>query len=174
MNRTDEKILALRSALVHAVGKICESERGLEMEPATVATLSFVVEQYMKILATDLPAFASHAKRSSISVDDVLLVARRNPDVLARLNDYVETYNLRTTSKKKKTDETKATTTKKKSKDHVVDFDDDFFDDDYDDDDDDSDLIKIKEEQQRHLINKENNISSSFAGGSSSRPPSFF
>lgn len=49
-NGNTEK-LALRSALAHAVGSICEQERGergLDMDPNAVSTLSFVVEQYMK------------------------------------------------------------------------------------------------------------------------------
>ena len=127
---------ALRSALAHAVGTICEAERGrgLAMEPEAVSTLAFVVEQYAKSafpasartvprrrrrrarararrerrrnpraeLAADLPAFAAHARRSTVSYEDVLLVARNNPDVSRRLNDFVDEIEIRKAPPKKR------------------------------------------------------------------------
>lgn len=53
---------ALRSALSHAVGTMCESEqgRGLPMEPEAVSTLCFVVEQYAKSAS---PASAERGRR---------------------------------------------------------------------------------------------------------------
>lgn len=85
-----EQKLALRSALAHAVGTLCEGE--LAMEPTAVATLSLVVEEYAKTLAVDLPAFAKHAKRVTISVDDVLLLTRGRPDLAAHLTEFAKDF----------------------------------------------------------------------------------
>jgi len=129
MSGESEDKAALRSALVHAVGSICEAEcgeKGLPLEASAVCTLVFVLEQYAKVLAVDLSAFAKHGKRSAISVEDVLLCARRNPDLLKRLTAFVETNDL-----------TKAKAPKKKKIEAppaafqaAADFDDAFFDDD--------------------------------------------
>lgn len=136
----DDEKTALRSALVHAVGTICElerGERGLPMEPNAVPTMTFVLEQFVKVLAVDLSAFAKHAKRSAIGVDDVLLCARRNPELARALSEFVESNDL---AKKKqaapKKQQKKApgpvlTTAAAAVKQH--DFDDDFFDDDFGD-----------------------------------------
>eukprot|EP00238_Polyblepharides_amylifera_P004367 CAMPEP_0196575262 /NCGR_PEP_ID=MMETSP1081-20130531/4780_1 /TAXON_ID=36882 /ORGANISM="Pyramimonas amylifera, Strain CCMP720" /LENGTH=95 /DNA_ID=CAMNT_0041893517 /DNA_START=367 /DNA_END=654 /DNA_ORIENTATION=- len=43
-----------------------------------LATLTF---DYAEVLAEDVLQFAKHAKRSTVTVDDVLLAARRNPSV---------------------------------------------------------------------------------------------
>ena len=71
---------ALRSALRHAVGTICDAGKGrhgLEADPEFVSTLAYVVEKYAKRLATDLPAFAKHGKRSVAGAEDVLPAARK-------------------------------------------------------------------------------------------------
>ena len=84
---------ALRSALRHAVGTICDAGKGrhgLDADPEFVSTLAYVVEKYAKRLATDLPAFAKHGKRSVAGAEDVLLVARDNPDLLRRLTEFVD------------------------------------------------------------------------------------
>ena len=85
MEEEDDRT-ALRSALNHAVGMICEAEqgRGLEMPPETVSTLCYMVEKLATKLAADLPAFAKHARRNQIGVDDVLLAVRNNPDAACR------------------------------------------------------------------------------------------
>ena len=85
MEEEDDRT-ALRSALNHAVGMICEAEqgRGLEMPPETVSTLCYMVEKLAAKLAADLPAFAKHARRNQIGVDDVLLAVRNNPDAARR------------------------------------------------------------------------------------------
>ena len=57
---------ALRSALRHAVGTICDAGKGrhgLEADPEFVSTLAYVVEKYAKRLATDrFPCFAKAGK----------------------------------------------------------------------------------------------------------------
>ncbi len=100
---------ALRSALRHAVGTICDAGKGrhgLEADPEFVSTLAYVVEKYAKRLATDLPAFAKHGKRSVAGAEDVLLVARDNPDLLRRLTEFVDFHDHRgkPAARKKKKD----------------------------------------------------------------------
>lgn len=41
-------------------------------------------------MASDLTSFASHAGRSTVTVDDVLLLARRNDDLADMLRAYLE------------------------------------------------------------------------------------
>ena len=101
---------ALRSALRHAVGTICDAGKGrhgLEADPEFVSTLAYVVEKYAKRLATDLPAFAKHGKRSVAGAEDVLLVARDNPDLLRRLTEFVDFHDHRgkPAARKKKKDD---------------------------------------------------------------------
>ncbi|KAJ8600891.1 hypothetical protein CTAYLR_006984 [Chrysophaeum taylorii] len=104
LSRRDGEKAAMRSALAHAVGTLCERERGrgLEMEPTAVATLAYAVEHYLKTLAVDLPAFAKHAKRNTVHVDDVLLAARGSPELRKKLEDFIEANDLRPHPKKKR------------------------------------------------------------------------
>ena len=80
---------------------------GLEADPEFVSTLAYVVEKYAKRLATDLPAFAKHGKRSVAGAEDVLLVARDNPDLLRRLTEFVDFHDHRgkPAARKKKKDD---------------------------------------------------------------------
>ncbi|KAM7541899.1 hypothetical protein Aperf_G00000018069 [Anoplocephala perfoliata] len=51
---------------------------------------SFVTEttfRFCHILASDLESFCRHAKRSTINMDDVVLFARRNPNLIKFLED---------------------------------------------------------------------------------------
>jgi len=77
---------ALRNALHFAVGNICreEEENGEEgtprMSKEAINTLTQMTYHYAtKCLATDLIAFSQHANRKTLTVDDVKLVARKNP-----------------------------------------------------------------------------------------------
>ena len=105
----ETKDAALRSALRHAVGTVCDTGRGrssLATDPEFVSTLAYVVEKYAKRLATDLPAFAKHGKRSVAGAEDVLLVARDNSDLLRRLTEFVDLHDHRgkPAARKKKKD----------------------------------------------------------------------
>uniref|UniRef100_A0A7R9ZA28 Centromere protein S n=1 Tax=Pseudictyota dubia TaxID=2749911 RepID=A0A7R9ZA28_9STRA len=86
---------ALRSALHFAVGRICHEEE-LEqddcarMTSEAIAALTELVYQYTTTsLANDLVSFSRHANRRTISVDDVKLVLRKDPDgLLASLEKF--------------------------------------------------------------------------------------
>jgi centromere protein S len=47
--------------------------------------LARVIEEQLKCAAKDVEAFCKHARRSTINADDVRLLARRNPSLLAKL-----------------------------------------------------------------------------------------
>ena len=71
----------LRAALGLTVSDICselKSELGLEFSPEVVAALTELSLEKNRRSAEDLEAFAQHAKRSTITVEDVKLLTRRN------------------------------------------------------------------------------------------------
>ena len=55
-----------------------KTELGLNFSPEVVAALTELTVEKNKRSAEDLEAFAQHAKRSTISADDVKLLTRRN------------------------------------------------------------------------------------------------
>ncbi|KAJ3112285.1 hypothetical protein HDU96_004729 [Phlyctochytrium bullatum] len=55
------------------------------MTPQFVHGLASVIYKQTKTAIADLNAFSKHAKRQQINVDDVLLLARRNPDLRRKL-----------------------------------------------------------------------------------------
>jgi histone H3/H4 len=77
----------IRAALQYAVAQICMEEEmsdaSTHMSSQAVAALSELVYQYStKCLSNDLIAFAKHASRRTITLDDVQLVARKDPEGL--------------------------------------------------------------------------------------------
>ncbi|KXS12335.1 hypothetical protein M427DRAFT_399022 [Gonapodya prolifera JEL478] len=81
----------LRAALHYMVGKICSNEERILHFSASqqfIAALSELVLTHAAAMATDLEAFAKHAKRSSINQDDVRLTCRRNQDMLRLVNEF--------------------------------------------------------------------------------------
>ena len=71
----------LRAAVGLTVSDICsqlKTELGLDFSPEVVAALTALTVEKNKRSAEDLEAFAQHAKRSTINVEDVKLLTRRN------------------------------------------------------------------------------------------------
>ena len=71
----------LKAAVGLTVSDICselKSELGLDFSPEVVAALTELTLEKNKRSAEDLEAFAQHAKRSTVSVEDVKLLTRRN------------------------------------------------------------------------------------------------
>ncbi|KAI9243724.1 kinetochore component CENP-S-domain-containing protein [Phascolomyces articulosus] len=71
----------LQLAIWEAVNQIAEQEAakiGKTVSNEFVASLADVVYKQAEIMATDLESFARHGKRSTISMEDVKLCARRN------------------------------------------------------------------------------------------------
>lgn len=56
---------------------------------AKLALTKFLIAR-TEFIANDLEAFARHAKRMTISPEDVKLLARRSPDITAKLNELMQ------------------------------------------------------------------------------------
>jgi centromere protein S len=87
----------VRAALQVAVAQICTSQQdgGAPMTKSAIQTLTELTYLYATTsLANDLVAFSVHANRRTITPDDVLLVARKNEDLLTKLKGYASSTNL--------------------------------------------------------------------------------
>jgi centromere protein S len=93
--------------LCSAVAIAEEEAKKLQMTLSVpvMKALGNMVVQYMEILARDVEMFAQHAGRKTVNMDDVLLSARRNPDVAAKLMPLVR--ELTKASKKNKDDKSR-------------------------------------------------------------------
>ncbi|CAM6100542.1 unnamed protein product [Calypogeia fissa] len=88
--------------LCSAVAIAEEEAKKLQMtiNATVMKAIGNMTMQYLEILARDLEMFAQHANRKTVNMDDVILSARRNPDVVAKLMPIVR--ELAKTSKKSK------------------------------------------------------------------------
>lgn len=66
-----------------------------------VLRLFFIIEE---IFAKDLEAFSAHAKRTTVTPQDIRLVARRQPNVVSKLDDIVSILEDEKRKKRKKND----------------------------------------------------------------------
>ena len=66
-----------------------KTELGLNFSPEVVAALTELTVEKNKRSAEDLEAFAQHAKRSTISADDVKLLTRRNAALVITERHYL-------------------------------------------------------------------------------------
>mmetsp|Transcript_26072 Transcript_26072/g.37066 ORF Transcript_26072/g.37066 Transcript_26072/m.37066 type:complete len:264 (-) Transcript_26072:218-1009(-) len=92
---TDEKEEKhLHAALQYAIGRMCASEdtttSDTHLTQGAIQTLTSLTYLYATTaLANDLVHFSRHAKRLTISPDDVLLIARKDPGTLQeRLREF--------------------------------------------------------------------------------------
>ncbi|KAK3988612.1 apoptosis-inducing TAF9-like domain protein [Cladorrhinum sp. PSN332] len=89
----DETRERLKSALWFAVGKIVDEEslrRNRNATPQFIGALNEVVWTQIENIATDLENFSRHAGRTTVTTDDVLLLARRNQDLHGIIKDIVD------------------------------------------------------------------------------------
>uniref|UniRef100_A0A3B5Q9P4 Centromere protein S n=1 Tax=Xiphophorus maculatus TaxID=8083 RepID=A0A3B5Q9P4_XIPMA len=72
----------LKAAVHYTVGRLCqkigEEEHRREFSRQTIAAIAETTFRECDIFAKDLEAFARHAKRSTVSAEDVKLLARRS------------------------------------------------------------------------------------------------
>ncbi|CAH8669057.1 unnamed protein product [Schistosoma margrebowiei] len=59
-----------------------------EVNMDIICLMTELIFRFHQILATDLETFSRHAKRSTVTVDDVFCFVRRNPQLLQHLTDY--------------------------------------------------------------------------------------
>ncbi|KAI1254330.1 hypothetical protein MGN70_004727 [Eutypa lata] len=83
----------LKAALWFAVGKIVDEEnlrRNRNATPQFIGALTETVWTQIENVALDLENFSRHAGRTTITTDDVLLLARRNQDLYAIIKESVD------------------------------------------------------------------------------------
>ncbi|XP_027002794.2 centromere protein S [Tachysurus fulvidraco] len=83
----------LKAAVHYTVGKICQStatECEKQISKQAVAAIAETTFRQCEIFAKDLEAFARHAKRQTITVDDVKLLARRSTALSSHMQQKIE------------------------------------------------------------------------------------
>ncbi|KAI0600449.1 kinetochore component CENP-S-domain-containing protein [Biscogniauxia sp. FL1348] len=85
----------LKAALWYAVGKMVDEEtlrRNRNVTPQFIGALTEMVWTQIENVAMDLESFSRHAGRSTITTDDVLLLARRNQDLHGIVKDFIDAH----------------------------------------------------------------------------------
>ncbi|CAK7207680.1 MHF histone-fold complex component [Sporothrix eucalyptigena] len=91
MSNQDEQ--ELKSALWSAVSDLVDQEsikQNRNATPQFIGALVDMVWTQIESVAVDLESFSRHAGRSTITTDDVLLLARRNEDLHDILKEQVD------------------------------------------------------------------------------------
>ncbi|SLM35207.1 apoptosis-inducing taf9-like domain 1 family [Lasallia pustulata] len=95
MAESEEQALEerLKSALWFSIGKTVDEETlnlGVNATPQFIGALTELVWAQIESVSVDLEAFAQHAGRQTISVDDVMLLSRRNEGLESVLRAFVD------------------------------------------------------------------------------------
>ncbi|PTB79692.1 hypothetical protein M440DRAFT_1326553 [Trichoderma longibrachiatum ATCC 18648] len=83
----------LKSALWYAIGQIVDEEslkRNRNATPQFIGALTEMVWAQIESVAIDLETFCNHAGRTTVTTDDVLLLARKNPDLHEIMREFVD------------------------------------------------------------------------------------
>ncbi|KAJ1329052.1 centromere protein S [Microdochium nivale] len=83
----------LKASLWFAIGKMVDEEmlkRNRNVTPQFIGALTEMVWAQIENVAIDLESFSRHAGRSTITTDDVLLLARRNQDLHDIVKNFVD------------------------------------------------------------------------------------
>ncbi|XP_072540840.1 centromere protein S [Salminus brasiliensis] len=81
MDESEAHSQRLKAAVHYTVGKLCEkltAEYEREISRQAVAAMAEITFRQCDIFAKDLEAFARHAKRQTVNMEDVKLLARRS------------------------------------------------------------------------------------------------
>uniref|UniRef100_A0A8C9EHY5 Centromere protein S n=1 Tax=Pavo cristatus TaxID=9049 RepID=A0A8C9EHY5_PAVCR len=98
----------LRAAVHYTTGCLCQGvaeDKGVLFSKQTVAAISEITFRQCENFARDLEMFARHAKRSTITSEDVKLLARRSNSLLKYITQKSEelaSSNMEQKEKKKK------------------------------------------------------------------------
>nr|XP_004657714.1 centromere protein S [Jaculus jaculus] len=98
----------LKAAVHYTVGCLCNEvalDKEVQFSKQTIAAISEVTFRQCEHFAKDLEMFARHAKRSTISTEDVKLLARRSNSLLKYItekNEEIAQLNQEQKAKKKK------------------------------------------------------------------------
>lgn len=109
-------IQRLKAAVHYTVGQVCDqsaAETDVTFSRQVVATLSEATFKQIGTFAQDLELFAQHAKRTTITADDVKLLARKSSQLAIHIKDLSDQQVASTEAEKEKR---KAKTKKTKPK----------------------------------------------------------
>ncbi|KAI6782942.1 uncharacterized protein J7T54_002101 [Emericellopsis cladophorae] len=101
----EDDLERLKSALWYAVGQIVDEfcmSRNRNATPQFIGALTELVWTQIENVAIDLESFSNHAGRTTVTTDDVLLLARKNPDLQTIMGEFVETRKAMSASTKGK------------------------------------------------------------------------
>ncbi|KAK6521811.1 hypothetical protein TWF506_002015 [Arthrobotrys conoides] len=93
MSASDTEQERLKSALWYHVGKLVDEacmDLNVNATPQFIGSLTELAWVQLDNIAKDLENFAKHANRSTVSTADVLLLARKNPDLHGLLQKVVD------------------------------------------------------------------------------------
>ncbi|XP_043852121.1 centromere protein S [Dromiciops gliroides] len=93
----DQRLLTsnqkLKAAVHYTVGSMCQGAadaKGVKFTKPAIAAISEVTFRQCEHFAKDLEMFARHAKRSTINMEDVKLLARRSSSLLNYITEKSE------------------------------------------------------------------------------------
>ncbi|NXN89055.1 CENPS protein, partial [Bombycilla garrulus] len=98
----------LKAAVHYTVGCLCEEveeDKGVQFSKQSIAAISEIAFRQCEIFAKDLEMFARHAKRATVTTEDVKLLARRSNSLLKYITQKSEelaSSNMEQKEKKKK------------------------------------------------------------------------
>ncbi|MEE6485177.1 hypothetical protein FKM82_014196 [Ascaphus truei] len=98
----------LKAAVHYTVGSLCKEvadDKEIQFSKQAIAAITEITFRQCETFAKDLEMFARHAKRSTINMEDVKLLARRSNSLMAHITKYSEeiaSNNLEQKDKKKK------------------------------------------------------------------------
>ena len=84
-NATPQFIGALTEMVWMQIGRTI----ALTLIISTILTKSTNMCHFTENVATDLESFANHASRTTVTTDDVLLLARKNPDLHTIMEEFI-------------------------------------------------------------------------------------
>jgi len=90
---TDQAAKRLKSALWLSLGRLIDAHsllHGTNATPQFIGSLTELVYAQIQSASRDLESFAKHAGRSTVTTDDVLLLARRNDGLQTLLRQHVD------------------------------------------------------------------------------------
>ncbi|NXL27653.1 CENPS protein, partial [Glaucidium brasilianum] len=98
----------LKAAVHYTVGCLCQDvaeEQDMQFSKQTIAAISEITFRQCENFAKDLEMFARHAKRTTVTTEDVKLLARRSSSLLKYItqkSEEITSSNMEQKEKKKK------------------------------------------------------------------------
>ncbi|NXI55138.1 CENPS protein, partial [Chloroceryle aenea] len=95
----------LKAAVHYTVGCLCQEvaeDKAMQFGKQSIAAISEITFRQCEIFAKDLEMFARHAKRSTVTSEDVKLLARRSSSLLKYITQKSEELTSSSMEQKKK------------------------------------------------------------------------